>query len=1330
MSPESLRPDEPCAAQDPLAVTPEAAGRYRPGAEIGRGGIGRVLLALDGHLGREVAVKELLPEHALPAGSGEGTAPGGPTRATLRLLREARVTGQLEHPSIVPVYELGRRADGGLYYTMRVVRGRTLGAALGQARGLPGRLKLLKHFVDLCHAIAYAHSRGVVHRDIKPDNVMLGEFGETVVLDWGLAKVRGQADPRGRELRREVELLQEGTGSQTVAGTAVGTPAYMSPEQAEGDLERVDERADVWSLGAVLYQVLTGRPPFEGRNAFEVLGKVMRGAPRPVAALAPGAPPELAAVCAKALARDREARYPGAGELAREVEAYLTGGRVQAHDYGLGELLARFARRHRGPLGVAALAALLLAALAVASYREVVSERNRALEAEGEARARLADSLREGARAAWLSQALPEARAHLRSSLQLADSLHSRGLWRALQASPLAWRQDLGSRVWSQAFAPDGRTLAVGTEDGLVHLVDVATARADVLRGYGPQVLAVAYAPGGRLLAAGVNGGPVHLWDLEAGTRTLFEDHHEGVKDLVWSPDGRLLAAGSWEGRVRVYEAPGGRELGAREGLAPWTAGLAFSPDGASLWVGQAGGGVRAFSPDLSAEQAPLPTGPLSALALRPDGGLLATAGEGGELALWRLPERTRATSLAGQGSEIKALAFGADGRTLAVGEGPRAFLLEVDSGRELAALEAGIGDVESLAAAPRGGLLAVGGRRLALWRPGPRERAGGHRRTIVALDFSPDGARLATSGADHAVRVWDVARGEPLAGLELGADGGVAWSPDGRHLATTHGGARLWGADDLRLARRLEGGRDESVALAFGPRGRRLLLAHERSVLLVDVAKNRVLARLPVESEVLAYHLDATRALVATQHGSGQIAVHDLARPGRAPTRLAGHRGWIWQLAFDPAGRRLASAGDDGSARVWELATGRAVRELAHGDAVRAVEFHPREDRLLTAANDFCVRLWDLASGRELARHLTRTSPEVARLSRDGRQVAVSQRNGLWLLSAEDLRPVWRGPLLALEDGEPVRLTHRGWEGRPPAASAACLQALGQARLVRPTPGGDRYCVLDDAPAAALWAPGEDAPRWRRSLRFAGELAAVPGGCALLDVDPDSGQGEAVLLLEDGEPRPLAARANAVAWTGETLWVAAGRRLLTFDAVGHPRGERALDLGRAVRAAEGSRDGGRHPPERLLSALVRVGPWLVVGERRGQLHRLPLEEGSREAPLQLGDSFSGRVELLAAGPGGTLLAGYSSGELGLWELASGQRVEQHQLHGPVTHAVGAGARMFLQTELGDTLELDLGPYQRGWCELLAEVWGEAPAEWQAGRAVPCPPPAGHACAR
>ncbi len=398
-----------------LAVTLEHPGRYtgpRRGGqtsdgpvELGRGGIGRVLIAHDVHLGREVAVKELLHRPDGPAGPRTPTNPRE-SLAAARFLREARLTGQLEHPNIVPVYELGTRPDGTLYYTMKVVRGRNLASALEAVKndGLQARLKLIGHYADLCDAIAYAHSRGVIHRDIKPENVMVGEFGETVVLDWGLAKPKHAEDlaervPGARVTQPSLPSQTAHTAPATSRvdesavrglaatddGTLLGTPMYMSPEQAQGDLAAIDERSDVWALGVVLYEILTGEPPFTGKTAVELLLKVVQGGYAKVAERCPQAPPELAAIAEKALSRNPAYRYPDARAMAEEVRAFLTGGRVQAYNYRAWTLVKRWASRHKAALVVAALALVALISLGVVSYIQIADERDRAMAAESDA---------------------------------------------------------------------------------------------------------------------------------------------------------------------------------------------------------------------------------------------------------------------------------------------------------------------------------------------------------------------------------------------------------------------------------------------------------------------------------------------------------------------------------------------------------------------------------------------------------------------------------------------------------------------------------------------------------------------------------------------------------------------------------------------------------------------------------------------------------------------------------------------------------------------------------------------------------------------------------
>jgi PAS domain S-box-containing protein len=309
----------------------ESRERYSLTRLHATGGIGRVWLARDGNLGRDVALKELRPERA--------------NNSTLssRFVREARITGQLEHPGIIPVYELARRADDQQpFYTMRFVKGRTLteAARAHHQKRMMGRdepielLALLNAFVVVCNTVAYAHSRGVIHRDLKGPNVILGNFGEVIVLDWGLAKLVGTPSDGDVETRSVLLDPCERTGDAhlTAHGQAVGTPAYMAPEQAAGRSELIDCRTDVYGLGAILYEILTGQPPFTGSDTHEVLRRVREEEPVRPCQLCANVPPTLEVACLRALAKEPAARYAFVLELAQEVERWQEVQRRQAEE--------------------------------------------------------------------------------------------------------------------------------------------------------------------------------------------------------------------------------------------------------------------------------------------------------------------------------------------------------------------------------------------------------------------------------------------------------------------------------------------------------------------------------------------------------------------------------------------------------------------------------------------------------------------------------------------------------------------------------------------------------------------------------------------------------------------------------------------------------------------------------------------------------------------------------------------------------------------------------------------------------------------------------------
>ncbi len=316
---------------------PDLSGtRYELRGEVARGGMGVVYLARDRELERDVALKVIAAETA-------------GLEAAERLRREARIIARLEHPGIVPVHDAGTLPDGRVFYAMKLVSGQRLDELAQKALPLRERLRVLQR---ICEPVAFAHAHGVIHRDLKPENVMVGPFGEVLVMDWGVAKHREEPPPRANG---------EGTppprSGDTAHGTILGTPAYMAPEQARGEVERVDARADVYALGAILYFLLTGHAPGRPRADPEAPTRTWAGGsgPRPAGVpppreAAPDVPRPLEAICLKALAPEPEERYPSASDLAADVGRFLEGEPVSAYPEDVWRRALRFAARYRTPI--------------------------------------------------------------------------------------------------------------------------------------------------------------------------------------------------------------------------------------------------------------------------------------------------------------------------------------------------------------------------------------------------------------------------------------------------------------------------------------------------------------------------------------------------------------------------------------------------------------------------------------------------------------------------------------------------------------------------------------------------------------------------------------------------------------------------------------------------------------------------------------------------------------------------------------------------------------------------------------------------------------------
>jgi serine/threonine protein kinase len=474
------RPSKPNVVVRERVSRPTA--RYTSGDEIARGGMGRVVEATDTLLERVVAVKQALtldPE------------------MLRRFARETKITARLEHPSIVPVYDAGTDGDAP-FYVMRRVSGQPLSELIDNTSKLEERLALVPNLLAAAQAVAHAHSRGIVHRDIKPANILVGELGETVVIDWGLAKVVGEAE--------EDDPLELGPGDslRTRAGTVFGTPGFMSPEQLHG--EPVGPKADVFALGASLYFLLSGRPPHHAPTGDAMMVLAAKGPPKPLHELVPGVPRELATIVETALAYGSKS-YPDAAAFAEDLRRFSTGQLVASHHYSRRERLVRFARKHRAAVAISILAVVVIAVLATISFQRVIEERDRA---DAEARDAAAAQRNERERADQLL---------LLRARTLVDTNPTEALAVLKELPPSSLRT-------AEAHALTNAALMRGVPWG-VHGPEVPTIMLELDR------------EAKRLLQVGADGS-LHIWDFE-GRRALIKRRLAKATRAVWVRDRVLL---------------------------------------------------------------------------------------------------------------------------------------------------------------------------------------------------------------------------------------------------------------------------------------------------------------------------------------------------------------------------------------------------------------------------------------------------------------------------------------------------------------------------------------------------------------------------------------------------------------------------------------------------------------------------------------------------------------------------------------------------------------------------------------------------------------------
>ena len=883
--------------------------------ELARGGIGRVFEARDLRLGRQVAIKELLPKNR---------------DAARRFEREARITARLQHPAIIHVYEAGMWPGGEPFYVMPVVAGRSLDKVVAERTTLDQRLGLLPNVIAVADALAYAHNANVIHRDLKPANVLVGEFGETVVIDWGLAKDLGaHTDPKESLQMR----LRHTTPNETASGSVVGTPMYMAPEQARGDA--VDQRADVYALGALLYKVLCGAAPYEGTTSREVLDQVRTTPPVPVQDREPGAPPDLVAIVAKAMARDPDDRYITASALAADLKRFEMGQLVGAHRYTIGELVRRWLQRHRVAVSISAAALVALIVLGVFSVQRVLDEKRRADVQRADAQAKRANLLEERGRTVLLEGHAGHALAYLVGAVEVSGIADARGFLIADAMRPFEARKafvDVGPGDVVVAASADGRRLAMAGTD---RIKLVAADGALVREFRAPQATrAVAFDAQSTRLAAGGDDGTARVWTLD-GAQVAELRHGGRILDVAFSPDGRQLVTAGADATVRLWDIASGQQTPVECPHSKPIVAVRFSVDG--KFVATAGEDARscvfyAVTPagtvfkDLRGH-----TAAINSVAWSPDDKLIVTASDDGTAIVWNADRGKPALQPLrhDEGSLVEVAAISHDGHSI------------VTAGSDFVArvwqLPSELPEDGTPRAAP------------------PPKKLVGHGARIVLAAFSADDTQLVTGGFDDLVKIWDLESLSEVATFEHGdVVTSVAFVPQAALLATgsRDGAARLWNtqvseersdldaavnaiaiggdgavaaalADSLVRVRHRGGKTTELhghlggvLAVAFTGDGKLISAGEDPAAIVWDVAGGREIARLGNHGDpTLALAVDGDRVLMLVAR---KIEVWSLAQRKQIG-ELAAADGPIDAIAVNPQNGAVVGVGRDGTFAAWD---------------------------------------------------------------------------------------------------------------------------------------------------------------------------------------------------------------------------------------------------------------------------------------------------------------------------------------------------------------------------------------------------------------------------